>query len=482
MERVTSGNERLDRVLGGGLPAHGIAMLIGEPGTGKTILADQYAFEHATEDRPSLIYSTVSEPYEKMLRFGQELSFFDSQAIGRRVFYDALGPELRLGGLDAVLKRVAEDIKTRRPGMLVIDSFRALAAFSDHQTFRQFLADLADLLSAFPVTSFWIGEYTAVDIAVAPEFAVADTIIGLAQEDDGLRSSRFLQVFKLRGSGFLSGKHACRITEDGLQVFPRLADAPDASAYDSLSTRASSGIPVLDHLIYDGFVTGSTTLVLGPAGVGKTLMGMHFIFGGAEQGEPGVIAALQENPSQLETIIGNFGWSFEHPDVDLLYTSTVDLYVDEWIYRLLDRMEATGAKRILIDSLADIEACASDQIRFREFIYSLIQRCARSGVSAMLTMELPDLFAMGRLTERAFSHVADNVILMQYVERDAELRRAMTVVKCRGSRHDLGIHEFEITADGIVLGDRVTQNRATEDRATEDRATENRAVDEPRGS
>src|SRR4051794_9943961 len=130
VSRVVSGSPRLDEILQGGLPDNAINLIIGPPGSGKTIFTDQYIFHNATEDRPAITYSTLSEPHEKLLRYGQSLSFFDTAAVGRRVFYEALGPEVRAGGLDAVVERVSADIKARRPSMIAIDSFRALATYA----------------------------------------------------------------------------------------------------------------------------------------------------------------------------------------------------------------------------------------------------------------------------------------------------------------------------------------------------------------
>ena len=198
IDRLDSGNPRLDAILRGGLPTNAINLLIGPPGAGKTIFADQYLFHNATDDRPAIYYSTLSEPHEKLLRYGQSLSVFDTEAVGRRVFYEALGPLVRAGGLGAVAERVSEDIKARRPGVIAIDSFRALSSYADARQFRTFLADLADCLTAFPASAFWVGEYSPEDIADAPEFAVADSIVSLSREDRGVREFRYLQVLKLR--------------------------------------------------------------------------------------------------------------------------------------------------------------------------------------------------------------------------------------------------------------------------------------------
>ena len=182
--RLTSGDEGLDLILGGGLPMSGINLIIGLPGSGKTILSQQFVFAGATEERPAIYLSTVSEPFEKIVRYAQTLSFFDRHAIGRTVYYEDLGGTVGGdGGLAAVIERVGALIKERRPGIIAIDSFKALAAFSeDAREFRRFLHDLAALLTAFPATCFWIGEYSEDETGTAPEFAVADGIISLATQ------------------------------------------------------------------------------------------------------------------------------------------------------------------------------------------------------------------------------------------------------------------------------------------------------------
>jgi circadian clock protein KaiC len=166
-----------------------------------------------------------------------------------------------------------------------------------------------------------------------------------------------------------------------------------------------------------------------------------------------VIASLQENPVQHERIARGFGWSLEEDLVTVLYRSPNDVYIDEWVYELLESIERSGAKRVLIDSLSDLQYATPDQVRFREFIYSLTQRLSRAGISPIMTSEVPELFHVGRLAEYGVSHLADNVILLQYLRADTRLLRTVTVLKSRASAHDPEVREFEITSDGIILGE-----------------------------
>jgi circadian clock protein KaiC len=206
-------------------------------------------------------------------------------------------------------------------------------------------------------------------------------------------------------------------------------------------------------MLVDGYAPGSSTLVAGPSGAGKTLMGLHFIFSGAANGEPGVIATLQENPIQLQRVARGFGWSLEDERVAVMYRSPNDIYIDEWVYDLLDLIETTGATRVMIDSLSDLQYAVPDRVRFREFIYSLTQRLSRAAISPIMTSEVSDLFHVGRLAEYGISHLSDNVILLQYLRVDPRLQRTVTILKSRASAHDPEIRHFEITSGGILLGD-----------------------------
>lgn len=452
--RLKSGQARLDLVLGGGLSTGALTLITGAPGTGKTLLAQQFVFSNATSEAPALYVSTVSEPLDKILRYGRSLSFFEEAKVGSAVFYEDLGSLLDERGLPAFVDRLQGLIAEHSPALIVIDSFKALHAFArEPSDFRWFLHDFAARLSASGASSFWVGEYGPDDIAREPEFAVADAIIQLSSAMASERETRVLQVLKLRGSGFLSGRHAYRLSESGIDVYPRLADVGDPTDYELSDERVSSGIPTLDTLLGDGYWPGACTLVAGPSGSGKTVMGLSFIFGGAARGERGLIANLQENPSQLQRTAAGFGWSLSDPNVSLLYRSTVDLYIDQWVYSVLEAIEAQKVTRLVIDSLGDLSFASPDQIRLREYIYSLIQRCSRRGVSVLMTMEVPDLFHLSRLSESGISNMSDNVILLQFLRNGSRVKRALTVLKTRASLHEPEIREYTITGDGIVVGE-----------------------------
>src|SRR6266516_751601 len=412
--RLRSGHAALDEVLGGGLAGHGITLIMGLPGSGKTILAQQYAFHNADPERPVVYFSTLSEPMDKIVRYAQTLDFFDASAVGKSVFYEELAQAASNSGLAGVSEQVADTLKQRRPGLVIIDSFKALQPFADGSAdYRRFLNQLAGRMTAFPAASLWLGEYAPGDTALLPEFAVADAILDLGTARAGQRDMRYLEVRKLRGSGFRSGQHAYRLSQHGLHLFPRLADVPDRGAYPLDSQRVACGVPALDTMLAGGLWPGAATLITG------------------------------------------FGWPASDPAIEIIYRSPVDIYIDEWVYDLLHAIERTGARRVLVDSLLDLQMAAPDETRFREFTYSLSQRLSRQGISLLMTSEVPELFGTRRLSEFAASHLADNVIMLSYYHDQGHVKRALSVIKTRASGHDPSVREFAISPAGITINDTI---------------------------
>ncbi len=446
--RLPSGQDSLDLVLGGGLPENAINLIAGLPGTGKTLLAEQYLFRNTSPERPGVYCVTTSEPFEKIVRYGQTLSFFDPSAVGRSVFYEDLASVLRSGSLAAVVERLSQILRERRPAVLVIDSFKALQTYAaDRAEYRRFVSELAARVSALSVNAFWVGEYEVDDLARDPEFAVADSIISLQRHAGGERILRSLQVLKLRGSGFRSGSHAYRLSADGLHVFPRLADIRVEEPYEVAAGRLSTGLSELDAMLGGGLLPGTATLIAGPSGSGKTLLALRFLLAAAGAGERAVYAGMQENPTQLWRVMDAFGW--ERAGVEVLYRSPVDVYIDEWVYEVLETVERTGARRLVIDSLSDLRVASPDQTRFQEYMYSLVQRSARAGVNLLMTLETAALGAGP--TTATISHLADTVILLRHSLETGRMRRAIAVLKARASAHDQALRPFDIDGRGIRI-------------------------------
>ena len=458
-ERLSTGSPRLDEILSGGFLPSAVNLITGVPGSGKTILSQQVVFRNATRERPALYLTTLSEPLDKVLRYGQSLTFFDQAAVvDGRIVYDDIGAVVGSQDLDQVLATVDRYLKELRPGIIVIDSFRIIKVMShDVASFRQFLYELLRRLSASPTTSIWNAPYARDAVLQEAEAAVADAILALDVRQVAEREVRVAQVLKLRGSSFRTGEHGYRISASGLEAFPRLAEERIEAPFQLSDQRVNTGIKALDSLLAEGgYWAGAITLVAGPSGIGKTLMGLHFLYRGAEAGEPGILATFQESTSQLRRIITSFGWSPDDPNVHVLSRNVVDMNIDEWVYQVLDTAKEMKAKRVVVDSLRDVIGAARDETRFREWMSSMTQRFSRAGVSLMLIIEVPELFELRHVSEERISHLADNVILLQYVQEGGHLSRALTILKTRAMRHQPAVHRYDITQEGFVLGEEIS--------------------------
>jgi circadian clock protein KaiC len=452
LSRIRSGNPQADEILGGGFPCNSINVLMGPPGTGKTIFAEQLLFHNATAGRPQVYVTTLSEPLSKVVTYVQRFDFFDPDQLGHAIQYEDLGAALSAQGPGVLIEWLRETIRTRSPKIIVIDSFRAihdLAMPTDDM--RRFISDLAGLLSAYDVTAFLLGEYTQDDIRRYPEFAVADAIVEFARQPLGTRDERFVRVLKLRGSAYREGQHAFRISNVGIELYPRLVGPRIPENYESLSERLPSGVPGLDEIISGGLFVGSTTLLVGMTGAGKTTVALQFALEGVKRGEKALYVNFQENPAQLRRAIANLGSDPEaakHQGFDVLYASPVELQIDSIVVEIFDAIKTGGVRRLVIDAVGDLSAAASDAQRLHDYLYSLTQHFAVRGVTTILTLESGEGFTGITLPQdQRFSYMSDNLIYLAW-SADTVAHRTIRVVKMRGTSHERGVREFEIGDKG----------------------------------
>jgi circadian clock protein KaiC len=452
-EKIRTGCAGLDEVLFGGIPTNTISVIMGAPGTGKTILAEQIAFANATADAPVLYLTTMSEPLEKFIVHGQHYGFFDQKKIGESVFYEDLGLMLREQGIEKLPEIVTDLLGARRARYLFIDSFKALNELVEQPQRRNLIFDLATVLSTYECTSFLIGEYAEATTTELPEFAIADVVIQMLKLSTNVREERFLRVEKLRASKSISGLHGFLITSDGLTVYPRLLTPQVAPNYTARPERVSTGIQGLDEMISEGFWRGTTTLVAGPPGSGKTIMALEFLRAGVSEGEPGIYLGFQENPTQLALVMRNMQMPVEklfNEGFEIMYQSPVEMQLDSIATRLFARIRSGKVKRVVIDALGDLERISVDRQRFSNVIYALTQWFAVENVTCFMTYELTHLFEVHGISDQQVSNMSDNLLLLRF-QPGPELKRTLRIIKTRGSAHDSHEHELHITNKGLVI-------------------------------
>lgn len=445
--RISTGDRQADEILHGGFPANSINIIMGQPGTGKTIFVEKLLFHNAKADRPLLYLTTLSEPMSKVVSYAQRLDFFDPDKIGNQIVYDDLGPTLARDGPAGLVPFVLDAIKRTSPAIIVIDSFKAVHDLATStQEMRRIISDFAGLLSASDATAFLIGEYTQSDSESHPEFAVADSIIQFERHSMGVRDERYLRVLKLRGSGYRPGQHAFQITGGGLIVFPRLV-TPDFASYEPVLERVSSGVPGLDAIMGGGLWTGTTTLILGSTGTGKTTIGLQFAQEGIKRGERVLYVNFQENPSQVKRLVEAIGGDVESPAFNHLYVSPVELQIDSVIVTIFEMIREKNIRRVVIDAVGDLATAASDEQRLHDYMYSLVQHFVVNNVTSILNFEAP-LGSVVNVKDHRFSYMADNVLLLSPSD---EARRSVSVIKTRNSAHTRDARELKIGAGGVTV-------------------------------
>lgn len=452
LTRIKTGNPQLDDILGGGFPANSINIVMGEPGSGKTILAERLMFANATDsERPVLFISTLSEPLEKVVRYLQQFTFYDESVLAGAVIYDSLGTELAEHGPDALIPKLKEVIEAYSPKIIVIDSFKAIHDLTTSMPdMRRMLYEVSGILSAYETTAFLVGEYSEDQIPIFPEFAVADGMVALARNKYGSRDERYSRILKLRGSSYAEGLHAFRISDDGLDVFPRLVSPRHAARYDWTADRATTGIDGFDALLDGGLWRGSTTIVEGATGTGKTTFGLQFAANGVRDGEASLYINFQENPTQLARAFENLGadlGELQQRGLHLFYHSAVELQVDSILVELFHIIRDKKIKRVVIDAVGDLMSATNDIERLRSYLYALVQHFVVGGVTSILTYETSSIVSV----DARFSAIADTVVKLDLNVDEENSRRTIRIIKARGLAHDLAMHEMHITGDGIKI-------------------------------
>lgn len=464
---LPTGVPGLDLVLDGGIPEYSFNLIAGGPGSGKTTLAHQVMFENATVDKPALYFTVLGEPTLKMLRYQRQFSFFDLNKAGSAIQFVNLSAEVMDHDLGEVLQRMVDEIERAQPGIVVVDSFRTIgnqrggadrAVASELEIFVQ---RLALRLTSWEVTSFLLGEY-AEEEQRNPVFTVADGIIWLSQAIDRNSVVRKLQVVKERGRAPMPGLHTFKISDDGLQIYPRIPEQTRKRT-PSKGGRLSTGVPGLDEMMGGGVVAGDAVLLTGPAGSGKSTVATQFMATGLAKGETGVIAIFEEYPEEYLARAGRrnpvISKMIEAGKLELIYLRPLDLSVDEALAAILEAVERLGAKRVVIDSLSGFEVALAPTFRedFRESFYRLVGTLTAVGVTVFMTAEVVEGFSDVRFTTEKVSFITDEIVIQRYIELEGELKRVMAVIKMRGSEHSHELRMYEVTPKGVVVGETLTE-------------------------
>lgn len=452
--RVSTGVPGLDALLEGGLVAGGLYLIEGLPGAGKTILANQICFHHARSGGRSLYVTLLAESHGKMLEHLRSLAFFDEAQVYQSVVYHSGYRTLAEEGTAGFLAMLAGAVRKHNPTVLVIDGVRTIRAFTDSDSeFAVFIHELNAYITSVPCTTLLLAP--SEPGKMQPEHALVDGMIQLAQTRVGLRTIREIEIHKQRGGSHLYGRHMFKIGNEGLVVFPRLegvtAAAPLSAALDE--RRLTFDIPRLDDMVGGGLYAGSTTILAGPPGAGKTLLGLKFLEAGLRRGESCLYFGFYEPPERLLAKARHVGIEFADAlttgALRLIWHPPIEQLLDELAERLLAEVRGARVCRIVIDGLDGFREAAAYPDRVPGFLIALTTTLRGLGSTTLMTEEFATPAVDVYPPNHDLSAVVENLILMRYFEVGAHVHRLISVSKLRDSAHDLALREFHITDTGF---------------------------------
>ena len=461
---VPTGIGGLDNILGGGLVADRIYLIDGDPGAGKTTLGLQFLIQGMRTGERGL-YVTLSETNDELAEVarshGWDLSGLDIlelapsedalAADSENTLYHAW--EIELG---QTTRALLERVEARKPTRVVLDSLSEmrLLAQSPLRYRRQILA-LKQFFAGRHCTVLLLDDRTS-DASDLHLQSIAHGVVALDRlsPEYGVMQRR-LQVLKMRGRSFRAGYHDYLIARGGITVFPRLVSAEHIGEYPP--GQLKSGVAQLDAVMDGGLDRGTSVLIMGPAGAGKSTFSAQYAYAAAERGDNVAFFVFEESRRLLLTRTAGLGIDLQkHVDNGHVFIRHVDpgeMTIGQLVHLIREQVEERGAKMVVIDSLNGY-LNAMPEVRFLGLhLHELLSYLGQRGVTTLMVMAQHGLISDNMQTPVDTSYLADAVILLRYFEAAGSVRQALAVVKKRGGAHERTIREYRFTRDGILIGE-----------------------------
>jgi circadian clock protein KaiC len=444
----------LDSVLNGGLTHPSLMLIVGAPGAGKTVLASQMLFTVARQGLNAVVMTSFSEGVEQYVQHMQGFSFFDPALLGDRVRLYTLSSQLTEEN-SSLASSIARTIRASGARIVLLDGLQGVAPLmpESHST-RALLAALASQIRYLNVVVLVTMAGEVRDPAFHTELTVADAAIGLRYTTEGRRHQRLLEVVKLRGRAQQPGLHSYQIDSAGMRVFPRVEGAALPSARPGTAERAPFQLPELDQLLGGGPNVGTTTVVMGAPGVGKTTLGLYWALAEASAEASTLVVTFGEHPAQLERKAAAFGLDLRgavaRGEVKVVRLPARDVNPDEVAALVLEELASQRVARVVIDDLRVL----IDELgeRARSYLSVLNDAIYAANATALYLLEVAPFVGMRvDLTATPLGALGDSVIVIQQYEIAGGLRRLLAVLRMRFSDFDRTIRELVMDAKGVRI-------------------------------
>ncbi|MEH3037532.1 MAG: AAA family ATPase [Sphingomonas adhaesiva] len=460
---VSTGTPGLDRILRGGLPRHRLYLLEGSPGSGKTTMALQF-LRAGVAAGERVLYITLSETREELdqvaASHGWTLAAFDVVELNAVDGIFGSGREQSIlhaweTELGETIRLIEGEVDRVRPTRVVFDSLSEMRLLAqDPLRYRRQVLALKQFFATRAITVMLIDDMTAGDASDTHLHSLCHGVITLERLTlDFGAARRRLQVQKLRGVNFGAGFHDLTIHTGGIDVHPRLIAADHHKTF--VGEAVSSGVPALDALLGGGPLRGTSTLVTGPSGTGKTTIALQYLHAACHRGERATMYQLDERIGTLLTRAQAFALDLEPLiDAGCLRIEQIDpaeMSPGEFAGRVRREVEERGAGMIVIDSLYGYLAAMPQEQQLILQLHELLSYLNQQGVATILVNPQQGLIGSMQNTLNV-SYVADAVVLLRFFEADGRIRKAVSVLKNRAGAHEDTIREFRIDGGGVRVG------------------------------
>lgn len=461
--RCSSGSPGLDDVLGGGLPAGHVYLIEGEPGTGKTTLALQFVAEGIKRGE-RVLYVTLSESREELMAVAQThgLNVDSSVVLEVRPSEEDLKPDGQYTvfhpaevELSDRVQAIMAEVDRRKPGRLVIDALSEVRMLAkDPLRYRRQILSLKEYAPE-NCTVLLLDDRSSryADLELHSIVHGVVSMQRVAREYG--KTMRRIEVTKLRGCAFREGSHDYLIRSGGIVVFPRLV-AAEYSNGDMPEGPAKSGIAALDTLVGGGLDRGTSTLLIGPAGCGKTTIGLRWLTTAAENGENSVVFVFEETVETLMGRAAGLGMDLEAQvragRVKLLHLDPAEVSPGEFVDMVRDAVENGNVRHVMIDSLNGfLQAMPGEQF-LALHLHELLTYLNNRGVVTIMVLAQMGLVGSAMVTPIDVSYLADNILILRYFEAAGEIRQAISMMKKRSGGHERSIRELRLGDGSIQVG------------------------------
>ncbi len=454
---LRTGVPNLDRILGGGIPEGDVVLITGPAGAGKTTLALEICFHAVAAGKRAVYVSTLAEPPPRLLRHIRSFSFYDEARIGAELRVLDIYPIVK-EGVEPTIDAIVAAVREHSPTVLVVDGIDTIRDLHAGQaTIRYLVYELAVALSGAECTTLFTSSVRPDHGAPSlPELTMSDTLVVLGLENVDGHAARTLELRKVRGQAALLGRHGFGIDRDGVRVHPRIESIVQPSGAGLSKVRRPFGLPELDAMLSGGLVCGSSTVVAGPPGTGKTTLGLQFVLEGARRAERGLVFTFREPPELLVDKMRAFGLDLESPCkqgwLTLRQRTPIDASADELLDDLVRELDSAAPDRLLIDNIGEIEHAEVDQRRRRAMLVSLTELLRSRDITAVLTRGISQRAGSEmELSETPLTALGENVILLRDASIRGELLRIVSVLEMRDAPHDRTIRRYEIDRHGLKV-------------------------------